>query len=210
VSALFAAFLSGTLICMIVNILEQRPHGVAQGLRDGLHWLLPLFAIHFLLVLPNWILALINFGPPSSNLDTGNAEVLKTAGTLFLIQLPIGLLCSAILVGAERAAIVESDSVGAALMRGWHLLWTHLGDYWGVGIRLFLITLGMLLVLGCGVGIFRVMLHSSTNQSAIEVKLVSTTLDIFLSGFVAAAWTLAFREWQAQERNELLVVTGQN
>lgn len=207
VSALFAALLSGTLICMIINILDQRPHGVAQGIRDGLHWLLPLFVLHFLLALPNWILSVIILNPASGNLDTGSAEVLKTVAILFLIQLPIGLLCSAILVGAERAAIVESNSVGAALKRGWQLLWTHLGDYWGVGIRLFLITLGVLVVLGCGVGILRVIVNVPRSQSTIEVKLASTVLDIFLSGFVAAAWTLAFREWQAQEHGELSIAT---
>lgn len=207
-NALFSAFLSGTLICMVIKILEQHPGGVVQGYRDGLRWLPPLFVLHFLLVIPSWLLSMVIFEPILNSSNVSVAEVIRALAFLFLVQLPISALFSAILIGAERAAILESHTVGSALMRGGQLLRKHLGDYWGIGVRLVLITLAGLVVFGCGIGILRMILHLSAGQNAIEASLATTALDIFLSGFVAATWTLAFREWQVQERSDLPAAPG--
>ncbi len=209
VTSLFGALLSGVLITMVVGILEQRPHGIVRSFRKGIHWFLPLFVLIFSLSLPNWILSLVNFGSDSSVLKNG-AEIFNELGIFLVIQFPVSLLCSAILIGAERAIILESHSVGAALKRGWQLLRKHLGDYLEISIRIFIIVVVGLVAFGCGVETLRLILHSPLTPNTSEVKLSSLIINILLSGFGAVVWTLAFREWQAQERSELSVAIGQN
>lgn len=210
VSLLFTAFLNAVLICMIAAHLEQRSLTVTEGLKAGLHWLLPIFVLNLLLQLPAWAVLFATQG----TFTAGVEEILKSsqAGAwilLLVFSLLVSLLCGTIAIGAERAVILEDHSIGAALLRGWRLLWTYLGDFWGIGIRLFLIALGISLAFGCVIGILGVIAATgglsvlTTTTSA----LATTVLSIFFVPFTATVWTLAFREWQAQERSELPVAT---
>lgn len=208
VGALFMAFLNGALICMTINILEQRPSQVMQAFRNGFHWLPPLFVVYFLLALPIWLVPLVTGEPSLSNSDLSGSELLRSAAVLFLAEIPISLLCSAISVGAVRAIILENCTIDKSLQRGWRLLWSHLGDYWGIGIRLFLIFLAAFVPLSCVLVTLEGLSHPSTNQNAIITRLLTLIISVFLAGFEAAVWTLAFREWQKQERSEAIVVTG--
>lgn len=211
ISLLFTAFLNGALICMIVARLENRTLTVMEGFRAGWHWLLPLFVLSFLLQIPMWGMLFVAQGSltvdPRALLESLSLQA-KMLILGVMLSLLIDLLCSAILVGAERAVVLEGRSIGRALQRGWQLLWDHLGDYWGIGIRLFVIVLGIGLAfagLSCVWTAFGSIIPDGVPSgllsiiSALGLAIVSS----LLVPFGMATWTLAFRQWQAQERSDL-------
>lgn len=210
---LFTALLDGALICMLAAHLDQTPLTVTEGLKAGARWLLPLFAIVLLLEIPVWIVSAALEGlivaPESAR--AGAVQSFWTDILSFIINTPVALLCGAIGIGAERAFILEGRPIGQALLRGWRLLWAHLGDFWGIGIRLFFIILGIGLAFGCVfvvLGWLAASAVSSSLASIISVVVIAIA-SIFLTTFLTAVWTLAFREWQAQERSELPVTAVQ-
>ncbi|HSD85396.1 MAG TPA: hypothetical protein VLG46_16150 [Anaerolineae bacterium] len=206
VSLLLTAFLNGILICMIAARLELRSLTVTEGLKAGLHWLLPIFVLNLLLQFPARAMLFVTQGTFTAStkkiLESSQAGVWVLSLAFILL---VSLLCSSIAIGAERAVILEGRSIGAALFRGWRLLWTYLGDFWGISIRLFLIALGIGLASGCVIGIFGVIATTggSPGLTTTVSSLAITVLSVFFVPFTAATWTLAFREWQVQERSEL-------
>ncbi len=211
---IFTALLDGVLICMIATHLDQTPLTVTEGLKAGIHWLLPILAIVFLLEIPVWLVSAALEGAIAAP-ESARAMVVQSFWTdilRFIVNTPITLLCGAIVIGAERVLILEGRSIGHALLRGWRLLWTHLGDFWGIGIRLFFIELGIGFAFGCVLAIFSMIrsIGGSPGLGGVVSILVIAIASIFIVPFVTAVWNLAFREWQAQEHNELSVATGQN
>ncbi len=135
-----------------------------------------------------------------SSFNSTNA-LLRTGIFYFIFSLAVSLVIGAIGVGAERATALETRSVFAALKAGWNLLGHKLKDFIAIGLifLLWVILLALTYFLLAN-------LIGSALLGGIFV-IISILFSIFAAVFVSGVWTLAFREWQAQERGELSVAT---
>lgn len=221
VGLLLTAFLSGALISMVNAIAADQPISVSAGFNAGVRWIVPLFMINLILTIPLWITTYFLSGSLTAALTgagLGSIAQIQQAiarfGAAWILILLVSLLCSAIGVGAERTVVLRQRSGSEALKRGWQLLWVHLGDYVVIGLLLLVVSIGIGLLFACGMmatgfvfgttrssGYF----SSSLTLSTIIIAILSSAANIVITVLQSAAWTLAFREWQAQERSELPV-----
>lgn len=216
---LLTAFLSGSLISLVNAIATGQPINVLAGVKAGFHWLAPLFIINLILTVPVWMVTAVLGGSIAALGGNNGASIVQAiarSDATWLVVFLVSILLNALGVGTERAAVLRQLSVLASLKQGWRLLWTHLGDFVGIGLRLLLVSIGIGLLVACSLmatgfvfGASRSSIYytSSLTLANIIVLLISLTANIALTVFQSAAWTLAFREWQAEEQSELPVVT---
>jgi hypothetical protein len=228
VSLAITAFTSGALISMVNLIEEGQTVSVGRGVQAGLRRLVPLFVVTLTLQIPIWLVAFLQtrsllYAFTSNNQSSfANPNLLLSTGVFyFIFNLSITLLIQAIGVGAERALVLEKRSVFAALKIGLGLLWRKLKDFVIIGFIFLLLTiLVFVLFTLMSSTLFRstafspiagpqnaVFGLSSTffNPTTAVFFILSILFGLFVAVFVSGVWTLAFREWQAQERSELSV-----
>jgi hypothetical protein len=221
---LIVAFTSSALISMVHSTVRQESVTVSSGIRAGLRWMLPLTVIAFVLMIPVW---LILFKPAGTVLTIfasyyshpGTVKVtnlLNYAHFIFTnngLILMVTLVMNAVGIGAERSVVLEGRSILVALKRGVQLAISRIGDFIVIG----LVLLGLGLVISAlfqGItGLLFDPLAPLLGEAFRPLSLTSpvvlffTVVDFLICAvfvvFTSSVWTLAFREWQAQERSEL-------
>jgi hypothetical protein len=216
IGAVFAIFGDAALIHLI-NKLEMRERiTVGMGL-DGGEKIFQLIVVRVILFLPNLLVLLLAFallwgqlssinllarGNPLSGLFGGMCG-------LFAITFVVNLITSALLVGAERALVIEKMSLGKALGLSGQLLATQIGDFILIG----LIFVGLSIVIGIlfscvGQPLLGLMFSTADRSAMLSGNLLTNpilllTLAInMLVGMLAtilgtSVWTLAYRDWRA-------------
>ncbi len=210
VDLLLAALLSGALISMVNAISEKQPVSFSTGMDAGFRWLSRLFIINLILAMPIWVIGYFYTRSLNAALTAEASWSLTQIqqwtgafGVSVVFILLASILCNAIGVGAERAIVLRQHLVMKALKHGWQLFWTHLGDYIGIALRLLVISIGIGLLFACGLLSTGFVFGSSGSISIIVRTIISLIVSIVITVLESATWTLAFREWQAQERSNL-------
>jgi hypothetical protein len=216
IGAVFAIFGDAALIHLI-NKLEMRERiSVGMGL-DGGEKIFQLIVVRLILFLPNLLVLVLAFallwGQISSInlLERGNplSGLFGSTCGLIVISFVVNLITSALLVGAERALVIEKMSLGKALGLSGQLLATQIGDFIMIG----LIFVGLSIVIGilfsCVGQPLLGLMFSTANPSAMlsgnlltnPILLLTLSVNL-LVGMLAtilgtSVWTLAYRDWRA-------------
>lgn len=219
----FATFGNAALIHLI-NQLEMRER-ITMGMGlDGGEKIFQLLIVRAILFLPNLLVVVLAFGVmwgQMARIDlTSRANPLSglfggLCGIVLIVFL-VNLLTSALLVGAERAIVIEKLSLGKALGLSWQLLATQMGDFILIG----LIFLGLSILIGIlfscvGQPLLALMFSTASPEAMLRGNLLTNpmallTMSIGLIGNVlvtilgASVWTLAYREWRADRLPALL------
>lgn len=214
----FATF-GGAALIHLINKLEMRERiTVGMGL-DGGEKIFQLLIVRALLFLPNLLviglaLALV-WGQLSSSSFTSRGNPLSglfggVCG-LMAIAFLISLLTSALSVGAERAIVIEKLSIGKALGLSGQLLATQLGDFIMIGLILLGLSFLVGILFACVGQPLLGLMFSTANPEALlrgglftnpimllmfSISLIGNLLATIL---VTSVWTLAYREWRADE-----------
>ncbi len=228
VAFLTTAFVSGALISLVNSITNHETITLGGGFRAGLRWMLPLTLIAVVLMIPVWLIlfnpagtVLTIFGSYYSHPGTVQVTNLLTYAHFIFTEigrlLMVTLVMNAVGIGAERSVVLEGRSILAALKRGVQLLINRIRDF--IVIGLVLLGLGLIIsALFLGItGPLVESLASLLGESSLPLYFTSPvgllfTIANFLicavfAVFASSVWTLAFREWQAQEHSELSVAT---
>jgi hypothetical protein len=231
---LLATFTDGALMSMVNSISSGQKISVGTGFHAGSKRFLPLLAVRFMLALPALILSLIAAVSIGQMVITNLPETVpfgafarsfSDVAGWGMLSFVVALLMTAIGVSAERAVVLDELSIWPAMVKGWKTLWSKFGDYFTImllfimaGIIVGLILACILTPILCGtiIGFTAYTAAGMRNNNAIMSiagpSLIITVLVGLLFGalvnvFSSSVWTLAFREWQSQERGELTVVT---
>jgi hypothetical protein len=223
---LIVAFTSSALISMVHSTARQEPITVSSGIRAGLRWMLPLTLITMVLMLPIWLIlfkpagtVLTIFGSYYSHPGTIQVTNLLTCAHFIFTDtgliLMVTLVMNAVGIGAERSVVLEGRSILVALKRGVQLLINRIGDF--IVIGLVLLGLGLVIsaffqgLIGPVVEFLAPLFGEGPMSFGFisPVRLLFTIADFLICAvfvaFASSVWTLAFREWRAQERSELPV-----
>jgi hypothetical protein len=207
---------------MVSAISEKRPVNFSTGMDAGFHWIGRLFVINLILAIPIWIVARFYTRSWEAVLGWSISQIYQwivTFGISATFILLVSILCNAIGIGAERAVVLRQHSVSKALKQGGRLLWTRLGDYVVIGLLLVVVGTGIALLFGCGMLVTGYVFGPVDSIRSLDYFLGSWTVSsvirtilwlaasIVITVFESTVWTLAFREWQAQEHSELSVAT---
>jgi hypothetical protein len=223
---LLLTFAEGGLISLVNTIRNREPISLRAGLAAANQNFLPLLGVRGMLALPLLIVSgliarsilpafFALFTEPTGerlfNLGT-IANLAGTGGVLLLL----GLLITAIDVGAERAVVIEHKPLGAALGRGLQLFIRNFVAYVGIGV-LFVITgliVGAAFAFIMAPFMFVFILPTvrqpdlayvtfTTNLAgpiAAIAVFIGLLLGILVAVFTSTMWTLSFREWQEDEQ----------
>jgi hypothetical protein len=231
VIALFltTAFVSGALMILVNSIADHETITLGGGFRAGLRWVLPLTLMTIILMLPVWLI-LYNpagtlltifadkFAAPDSVPVTSllnNSRFISVSSYGFILA--VTLVTNGIGIGAERSVVLENRSILVALKRGVQLLIKRVGDFLVVGLVLLGLGLVISVIFLSITGPLVEALASLLGEGSLPlyftspVGLLFTVANFLICAvftvFVSTVWTLAFREWQAQERGKLSVAT---
>jgi hypothetical protein len=124
------------------------------------------------------------------------------------------LLISAIIVGAERAVVLENMTPFQAIGRGWRLIWSKFADYFTIGLLFLVIGLVVGVLFVCliapifvgslfgslsriepGTNIF---IGTAAGPVVIVFLLIFAVFGALVSLLASGVWTLAYRHWLAQ------------
>lgn len=216
IGAVFAIFGDAALIHLI-NKLELRERiTVGMGL-DGGEKIFQLIVVRIILLLPNLLvlalaLALLWSQIASVNLlSRGNLLSGLFGGMcgFVAIMFVVNLITSALLVGAERALVIEKMPLGKALGLSGQLLATQLGDFIMIG----LIFVGLSILIGVlfscvGQPLLSLMFSTAdpsamlrgsllTNPIILLVLAINLLVGMLATILTTSVWTLAYRDWRA-------------
>jgi hypothetical protein len=212
----FATF-GGAALIHLINQLEMRERATLGKGLDGGEKIFQLLIVRVILLLPNLLVMVLAFAVMWGQLSQMNltARTNPLSGLLsgfcgvMAIAFAISLLTSALLVGAERAIVIEKMSIGRALGLSGKLLATQLGDFIIIG----LIFLGLSFVVGIffacvGQPLLGLMFSGASpaammSGSLLTNPIVVLSVSVGLIGNMLATilgtsvWTLAYRQWRA-------------
>ncbi|CAG0935546.1 hypothetical protein TFLX_04387 [Thermoflexales bacterium] len=223
---LTTAFVSGALISLVNSIANHEAVTLGSGFHAGLRWMFPLTLIAIILMLPIWLM-LYNpigtlltvfgnqFASPDSIQVTSLLNQSRFIFSRYGLILAVTLVMNAIGIGAERSVVLEGNPILIAFKRGTQLLIKRIGDFIVIGLALLGIGLVISALFLAITGPLAEFLASLLGKDVMPLYMTSPvgllfTIANFLicavfTVFVSSIWTLAFREWQAQERSELPV-----
>jgi len=212
---------TGGLIAGVQQVEEEGSTGLRAAWRVGVRRFWRMLGISLLVELPVVLLALVVVlllafgivGLTNTGVDsTGGMAAAHTmsvlcGGLLCCTLVPIGIALTMVTTYAQRAAIVDDLPWIQALQRGWQVFRTHLGPSLvlglinvaiglAVGIVLGLVALPILLALFAlfqadGVTTLFIVLSICAGLVAFAIY---GFVEAILSTFIAAAWTLAYRQ----------------
>ncbi len=205
----FDAVLTGVLIYMVNNRAEGLSDGIGGGLNAGLAKTPRLAGLQVMAMIPIWLTLFLvtgtlqvifsSLGQPGA-LSSTNLMSLFTAN-IWAILIPfliVSLIVEAIMVGGERAIVLEESGVFNAYVRSFHLLFSHFTNF----IVLFLYILGIyfaFVLLGFFAGyIGAPAIARGDPLVGILLGLFSVVAGGFYEMLTSAIWTLAFRYWQGK------------
>lgn len=225
VSFAVTAFLAGALIRMVDSIAERQTVTVNDGFEAGIRRFVPLLIVRVVLMLPTWIVLILatgsflsifsEFGQPGGLPVTSIANLAGALLGIVGLILVLGVITSAIGVGADRAVVLENLPVVEALLRGVSLLVSKLVDFIFIGLMMFVVALAIGILFWCISSVIGLPLAMSgfdygeaidvpLSPSAIPgTTLISTIINLIVGTLTAVlfsgVWTLAFRQWQGKE-----------
>jgi hypothetical protein len=209
IGAVFATFGNAALIHLINKLQMRERITVGMGL-DGGEKIFQLIGVRAILFLPNLLVLLLAFallwGQISSIdlLARGNplSGLFGSTCGLIAITFVVNLITSALLVGAERALVIEKMSLGKALGLSGQLLATQIGDFILIG----LIFVGLSIVIGIlfscvGQPLLGLMFSTADPSAMLSGNLLTLSVNLLVgllaTILVTSVWTLAYREWRA-------------
>jgi hypothetical protein len=214
----FATFGEAALIHLI-NKLEMRERATLGAGLDGGEKIFQLLIVRTILILPNLLIMLLAFAVMWGQLSRlGLATRTNALAGLFggfcsimALAFVVSLLTSALLVGAERAIVIEKLSIGQALGLSAKLLATQLSDFIIIG----LIFLGLSFLVGIffscvGQPLLALMFRGASPSAMVGGSLLTNPIVVLsvslgLIGNMLATilgtsvWTLAYRQWRADQ-----------
>ena len=227
ITFVLGTFAQGALISLVNVIAGGETVSVRQGVNAGSRRFAPLLAVRFVLALPLLILGALAtgscFAAFSSVLEPGNEQLFNfgqvgTAFGLGAIVGVLGVLISAIGVGAERAVVLNDMPVWDSIARGWQLLWSRFFDYFTIALLFIVVAIIAGIVFACalipivfaaiipslaqlqpGVNVFT-FVTTVAGPTAVIVVLIGLIIGSFSSAFISSVWTLAYRQWPAPEQ----------
>ena len=219
-----ATFAQAALISMVNSIQSGHPVSVADGAQAGARRFLPLLLTRFLLALPLLIIGILaarSFFSAFSSLLTESDDISFGLGELGAVTalgglaFVIGLLASAVSIGAERAVVLEEMPVWPAIVHGWRFLWSKFADYFSIALIFLVLAILVGIVFVCallpilfasvipsldqlrsGINVFT-FTTNIVGPAAIVLLLVGLILGSLVAVFASSVWTLAYREWRA-------------
>ncbi len=226
IGSVFAIFGDAALIHLI-NKLEMRERiTVGMGL-DGGEKILQLIVVRIILFLPNLLVLVLAFALLWSQISNINlasrgnplSGLFGSMCGLFAIVFLINLLTSALLVGAERALVIEKMPLSKALGLSGQLLATQLGDFIVIGLVFVGLSVLIGVLLSCVTQPLMGMMFATasrstllsgnllTNPIMLFIFLMNTLMGMLATILGTSVWTLAYREWRtdrlpALPRNE--------
>ena len=214
----FATFGEAALIHLI-NKLEMRERATLGAGLDGGEKIFQLLVVRTILILPNLLIMLLAFAVMWGRLSRlGLTTRTNALAGLFggfcgimALAFVVSLLTSALLVGAERAIVIEKLSIGQALGLSAKLLATQLSDFIIIG----LIFLGLSFLVGIffscvGQPLLALMFRGASPSAMVGGSLLTNPIVVLsvslgLIGNMLATilgtsvWTLAYRQWRADQ-----------
>jgi len=180
-------------------------------------------------MLPIWIILIIytgsylsifsRYGQPggvqSTDVISNLPLVFGGLGLIFFFT----LISNAISVGADRAIVLEGNSVVDAIRRGGRLLIDRFGDYFVIGILMFIVAIAISILIGCSIVSVMMLLNvGGTDFTMIADSMQTfesnpfTNIPFFIFSVIlslliqtvtrilfSSTWTLAFRYWQGKD-----------
>ncbi len=232
VSMVAFAILVGAVVQVFNEMAEGRNPSIIDGFSAGGRKVLPLVLLQLIWQVPLRLVVWIVNGVPEGAIGpVTSPEVLTGSSLIYIVggsfqgegiipQIFLGqgsillaiLVVSAFAIGADRAVVLEDESVPAALARGWNLLREQFSSFIKIGVALGLVTLGLGLLLalaqspmiGTAAAFGAPLPEAQIAQlnasplliAAMALNLVFNTLELIL---VTGVWTLAFRYWQGKD-----------
>ncbi|MGH2592200.1 MAG: hypothetical protein ACRDGG_01665 [Anaerolineae bacterium] len=224
VTFVLATFAQAALISMVNAIAAGQPVSVGDGVQAGARRFLPLLLTRFLLALPLLIIGILaaqSFFSAFSSLLTESDDISFGLGELGAVTalgglaFVIGLLVSAVSIGAERAVVLEEMPVWPAIAHGWRLLWSKFADYFSIALIFFVLAILAGIVFVCallpilfvsvipsldqlrsGINVFTFTTNIA-GPAALILILVGLIIGSLVAVFTSSVWTLAYSEWRA-------------
>jgi hypothetical protein len=220
------AFTNGALITMVNAIADGEPVGVIDGLRAGALRLVPLLAVNVVVMLPTWIALLVltggsvdsifgRWGRPDLLQATNMIDVATAILSVAAVIIGVNAIGEAIGVGAERAIVLEDQSIVPALQRGWQLVRTRFTDFFRIAAILFGLGLAVSLLFAVGIGpvLLSIFVPSTLQESGgaaaitafylgpgnVIYILINLVILSLVTAYTSSVWTLAFRYWKREE-----------
>jgi len=211
----FATFGEAALIHLINKLEMHERVTMGMGL-DGSDKIFQLLVVRVLLILPNILILLLAFAVMWGQLSSINlmsrgnplAGLFGGICGLGAIAFLVNLLTAALLVGAERAIVIEKMPIGKALGLSGQLLVTQLGDFIIIGLIFLGLSFIISLVFGCvGQPLLGLMFRTASPTALLSGGLFTNpimllSISIGLLGNMLATilgtsvWTLAYRQWR--------------
>ncbi|HLF28382.1 MAG TPA: hypothetical protein VJG32_18775 [Anaerolineae bacterium] len=222
---LVSTFGQAALISMVNAIEAGQSVSVGAGTRAASSRFAPLLVVRFVLALPLLILGLLAAGSfftafsgwfddaaAPRSIGLGALGAFTVLGGLSFI---VGLLTSAVGIGAERAVVLENLPIGPALAHGWRLLWSRFADYFAIALIFLVLAIVVGIALACAfIPIFVATLipnlaqlqsspdiflfvTNSAGPALIIVLVIGLIIGSLVAVFTSSVWTLAYRRWQA-------------
>jgi hypothetical protein len=220
---IFSAF-GQTALISLINKLENRERiSIGGGVDAGGKRFLHLLAVRIVLALPVLVIGALAAGSFlsafSGLFDQTQGEqffsfnTLGTALGLGFLTLIVSLLIGGISIGAERAVVIEELSIFDSIGLGVRLFLAQIGDILIIGLLFLVVFIVIGLMFGCVLIplLFTNATFGSTQSGAIvlEAKIAGSIAGLALvaglivgalgSIFVTSVWTLAYRQWRADQ-----------
>lgn len=216
IGAVFAIFGDAALIHLI-NQLELRERiTVGMGL-DGGEKIFQLIVVRIILFLPNLLVLVLAFAlvwsqVSSINLMSQGNPLSGLFGSMcgvFAISFLVNLITSALLVGAERALVLEKMSLGKALGLSGQLFVTQISDFIVIGLIFVGLSILIAVLFSCvGQPLLGLMFATASRSTMLSGNLLTNPITLLmlsinvLVGMLGtilgtSVWTLAYRDWRA-------------
>jgi hypothetical protein len=208
---IITAFTTGALIGLVQLAAKQEPASIGAGIRSGLANLPPLLIVSVLLAVPVWIALSVYFystggsitevilsgmGQPNGlqlgDLLNNLPALLSLVGVIFAT----GILMHAIGVGAERAIVVDQESILVAFKQGYTLLRTKIVDFvtWAMILAVAILSLQLI----TGLLLSQMIGAPNLDQNFLGGTLVTLNVvtGAIITVLISTVWTLVYLEWQ--------------
>lgn len=220
---LFSVMGQAALLSLINRLENGERVSVGLGVDDAGKRFLHLLAVRFLLALPliiigaaaaGSVLAAFSgvFDQPESNVPPSSFSNLGALLGLAGLALIVSLLAGGVSIGAERAVVIEQQSIFKSLSLGASLFIKQIGDFIIIGLLFIVVGIAIGLLFACVlipvtmIGATTSSLQpgsladpQTTNLAAVWTLLVGLVVGALAAIFNSSVWTLAYRQWRAPQ-----------
>jgi hypothetical protein len=146
---------------------------------------------------------------------TNMLDVATAMLSVAAVIIGVNAIGEAIGVGAERAIVLEDQSIVPALQRGWQLVRTRFADFFLIAAILFGLGLAVSLLFAVGIGpvLLSIFVPSALQESGgaaaitafylglgnVIYILINLVILSLVTAYTSSVWTLAFRYWKRED-----------